>query len=342
MPLSHYPPSIPMNAFMAKQLLLRPFLVLALAGLIGLAGCRSTGTDPATTTFPADVAVKPLPGALTFFAFGDWGVYGLGDQGIVANRLDRYAQFLKPAFITLLGDNFYTAGVKSTTDPQWKQSFENVYNGNYLPQPFYALLGNHDYQQSTQAEIDYGKLNPRWIMPARYYTQVYPVDAGTKLRIVFLDTSPFVTEYRNNAGAYPDLLAQNTVRQVAWLDSVLSQATERWTIVLGHHPIYSVGTDHGGQPELQQQIQPLLAKYKVPLYMDGHSHTLQHLRPAGSTTDYIVSGGGGAPIGPPPSADPTALFAQNVYGFAVVSANASQLQVSLVDERGKLLYQMQR
>ncbi len=323
-----------------RLLMFRPLMALALVGLV--IGCKSPPSDPAQVVFPADVQVKPLPDALTFFAFGDWGVYGLGDQTIVANRLDYYAQYIKPAFVTLLGDNFYPAGVASTTDTHWKASFSNVYKGSNLPDKFYAVLGNHDYQQNPQAEIDYGRLNPRWVMPARYYTQVYSVDAATKLRIVYLDTSPFVTEYRNNAGGYPDLLAQNTIRQVAWLDSVLSHATERWTIVMGHHPIYSVGNDHGGQPELQQQIQPLLAKYKVPLYMDGHSHTLQHLRPAGSATDYIVSGGGGAPIGPPPSADTTALFAQNVYGFAVVSVNASQLQVSLVDEQGKRLYQMQR
>lgn len=311
--------------------------VLLVVGVL-MAGCPSSSEAP----FPDDVAVKPLANSLTFFGFGDWGVYGLADQGLVANRMDRYAQYIKPAFITLLGDNFYPAGVKSTTDLHWQQSFTNVYKGSHLPQSFYAVLGNHDYQQNPQVEIDYGRLNTRWIMPARYYTRVYPIDAKTNLRIVYLDTSPFVTDYRNNPGMYADLLAQSTTRQVAWADSVLSHATERWTIVIGHHPVYSVGQDHGGQPELLQQIQPLLAKYKVALYMGGHSHTLQYLRPPGSATDYVVSGGGGAPLGPTPSTNPVALFAQSAFGFAVVSANATQLQVSLVDEDGKLRYQMQR
>lgn len=61
-----------------------------------LSGCKSASTDPAQVVFPADVQVKPLPGALTFFAFGDWGVYGLGDQTTVANRLDHYAEYIKP------------------------------------------------------------------------------------------------------------------------------------------------------------------------------------------------------------------------------------------------------
>ncbi|WP_157618402.1 metallophosphoesterase [Spirosoma spitsbergense] len=315
---------------------------IALFLFVTLAGCHSAATDPALAAFPDDVMVKPLPNALTFFAFGDWGVYGLGDQTLVAGRMDRYAQYIKPSFITLLGDNFYPAGVASTTDAHWTQSFGNVYKGTYLPQKFYAVLGNHDYQQNTQAEIDYSKVNPRWVMPARYYTQVYPIDGTNKLRIVYLDTSPFLAEYRNNPGTFPDITAQNTTRQLAWVDSVLSQATERWIVVMGHHPVYSVGQDHASQPELVQQLQPLLAKYNVALYLNGHSHTLQYLRPAGSATDYVIAGGGGAPLAPPPVQNPVALFAQSAYGFAVISANATNLAVSLVDEEGKLLYQMQR
>jgi tartrate-resistant acid phosphatase type 5 len=316
------------------------YCILMFLGL--LLGCKSAPTDPAQGVFPADVQVKPLPGALTFFAFGDWGVYGFGDQSTVANRLDRYAQYLKPAFVTLLGDNFYPAGVASTTDVHWKASFSNVYKGSNLPDKFFAVLGNHDYQQNTQAELDYGKTNPRWVMPARYYTEVFPIDASTKLRMVFLDTTPFGAEYRSQPGVFPDVTAQNSARQLAWADSVLSHATERWTIVVGHHPVYSVGQDHGGQPELLQQLQPLLAKYKVALYLDGHSHTLQYLRPPGSVTDYVVAGGGGALLGGAPVQTPVALFAQSVYGFAIVSANATNLEVSLVDEQGKLLYQMKR
>ncbi len=315
-------------------------LIAWLSGVtLGGWGCTAPTGDP---PFPADIAVKPLPNSLTFFAFGDWGVYGLGDQTVLANRMDYYAQYLKPGFVALMGDNFYPAGVKSTTDAHWKQSFEFVYKGSNLPRLFYPVLGNHDYQQSTQAELDYNQLNPRWAMPARYYTTVYAVDAATNLRVVYLDTSPFVAEYRANPGGYPDVAAQNTARQVAWADSVLSHATERWTVVIGHHPVYSIGLDHGNQPELVQQLQPLLTKYKVPLYLNGHSHTLQHIRPAGLPTDYITAGTGGAPLGSVGPLSAEARFGQAAFGFAIISASATALRVSLVDEAGKLLYQVQR
>ena len=67
-----------------------------------------------------------------------------------------------------------------------------------------------------------------------------------------------------------------------------------------HHPVYPVGRDHTNQPERVQQIQPLLDKDKVALYFNRHSHTLQCLRPAGSTTDYVILSGGGTPLAPPP------------------------------------------
>ena len=91
-------------------------------------------------------------------------------------------------------------------------------------------------------------------MPARYYTSVFPINASTSLRMV----TPFAAEYRNQLGTFSNVTAQRSARQLAWIDSVLSHATERWTIVVGHQPVYSVGQDHGGQPKLLQQLAPCL------------------------------------------------------------------------------------
>lgn len=56
-----------------------------------------------------------------------------------------------------------------------------------------------------QAQIDYHKLNPRWIMPNRYYTQRLPLNnSGKYMTILVLDTSPCVSDYRNDNSAYWD------------------------------------------------------------------------------------------------------------------------------------------
>ncbi len=199
---------------------------------------------------------------MNFFTFGDWGVYGQYHQQQVATQLERYAVSLAPSFLLLAGDNFYTKGVSSLTDPQWQVSFENIYTGAHLPTTFYVTLGNHDYQQNTQAQLQYGQQHPRWVMPSRYYTKVISLNNQPLLRLIVLDTSPFVQVYRQDPGTYPDIL-QDTGRQLRWADSVLAGATEPWKIVVGHHPLYSVGGDHGDQPELISQLSPLLQKYGV-------------------------------------------------------------------------------
>lgn len=72
----------------------------------------------------------------------------------------------------------------------------------------------------------------------------------------------------------PAFLASETARdqQVAWLDSLLGQTTQEWTLVTMHHPVYS--SKLGRQnPELQTYLQPLFEKYKVDLVLQGHDHT---------------------------------------------------------------------
>ena len=273
---------------------------------------------------------------------GDWGFKGFLHQRPVADQMDRYAGVVHPKFIISTGDNFYLTGVSSVQDVQWQQSFELIYTGSHLQIPFKAVLGNHDYEQvaSAQSEINYTRQSNRWQMPARYFTESIPIDAKTNLRLVYIDTNPFVEQYRQNSAGYPGLLQQDTKRQLAWIDSVLAHAPEAWKIVVGHHPIRSVGTDHGDQPELVDQLQPLLTKHGVQVYLCGHSHTLQHLT-TGGVTDYIISGGGGAPLGGV-APGPRSRFAVAEGGFAVLSVNTDSLRVSFVNAMGDEIYQMQR
>ncbi len=325
-----------------KNALLICIIVLALT--MGLLVCRSSTSDPATpapTPTPTSKAIDTLGIELplrpqTFLVFGDWGVSGTGPQPAVAAQMDRYAGALKANDMIVTGDNFYPLGVSSVTDPQWQTSFEQVYTGKNLPASFYVVLGNHDYGTNPQAEIDYGKTHPRWVMPSRYYTKTFAVNGKDDLRVIFLDTSPFVVEYQR-AGNYADLNQQNPSRQLAWLDSVLRVSTEPWKLVVGHHPIHAASTAHGDQPELVAAVKPLLEKYGVQLYMNGHNHDLELLFREGRTR-YLTSGGGGAPISGVLQGGGV-YFSQSTAGFAVVSVGSDSLHLAFVDSDGKVLYQ---
>ena len=56
---------------------------------------------------------------------------------------------------------------------------------------------------------------------------------------------------------------------------------------MGHYPVYSVG-NHGTISTLVSKLAPLLDKYKVGAYINGHDHGLQYIR--SKNVSYITTG----------------------------------------------------
>lgn len=79
------------------------------------------------------------------------------------------------------GDNFYESGVDSISDDKWQTTFEAIYDAPALQVPWYAVLGNHDYGGSAQAQIDYSKKSRRWTMPDRYFQIDRTLPAGVPI-----------------------------------------------------------------------------------------------------------------------------------------------------------------
>ena len=94
----------------------------------------------------------------------------------------------------------------------------------------------------------------------------------------------------------------------------------------GHHPIYSEG-QHEDNNEKIGQLLPVL-KDRADVYLAGHDHDMQHLKPrAGCTSSSPGSGGKLRTIEP----GPRSLFAKSANGFAVLEANARTLTVTFVE-----------
>jgi len=272
--------------------------------------------------------------ALNFAVIGDWGRHGQPDQKQVAQQMGLACQKAGAAFVISVGDNFYERGITSLDDPGWQQSFETVYDAPSLQVPWYVVLGNHDYAGKTAPQLEYGKTHPRWNMPARYYTQVHPVDAATSLQCFYIDTCPFVEEYRQKPEEFTEIPAQDAAAQLAWLDRALADSKAEWKLVFGHHPVYSSGLAHGNQPEMIEHILPRLQKYQVQAYFAGHDHDLEHLKVG--ELDLIVSGAGSEhrPVKTPA----TSPFSSACSGFALASVTPHEMQVSFIDNVGMLLY----
>lgn len=291
----------------------------------------------------AGLALAPQAGAadqdpsLTFLAIGDWGQQGSAMQRQVAEAMGSVAQEHSSRFVLSAGDNFYPAGVTSTADAHWRRSFEEVYTAPALQTPWFSALGNHDYRGDVQAQIDYSRLSPRWRMPSRYF-KVAGADLGADFVDLFvLDTSPLV-----DAENYDEMLQQlahghhakhHGRAQLAWLDQALGASSARWKIVVGHHPVYSGG--HGDSPSLVKDLTPILEAHGVQLYINGHDHSLQHIRRG--SVDYVCTGSGAEANDKLRSVQGT-CHASSTPGFAVFRVDPDNVAFEFRDHTGSSAY----
>ena len=278
-------------------------------------------------------AADAKSGGLNFLVFGDWGRNGEQDQLDVAAQMAVAAKERNAKFIISVGDNFYEHGVKSVDDPQWQTSFEKVYAAPALQVPWHVVLGNHDYHGDCDAQIAYHQTSPRWTMPARYYTRTEPIDADHAAEFFCLDTTPMKA---SDDLAIPtrNVHSQDVPKQLAWLEAALAASKAQWKIVIAHHPVYS-GGEHGDTPYIVKNILPLLEKYNVQAYFNGHDHDLQHLQ-AGNV-NLFCSGAGSKPRSTGTTAH-TKFAKGSCSGFTAVALHADTLDVRMIDDHGRLLY----
>jgi tartrate-resistant acid phosphatase type 5 len=250
------------------------------------------GLALAATPFARAWAALPQP-PLTFLAVGDWGRDGAFHQAEVARRMGETAAAVHARFVISVGDNFYDDGVAGVDDPKWRSSFEAVYTAPSLQVPWRAALGNHDYHGNTQAQLDYAKTSSRWRMPGRWYSFTETAPDGATAEVFVLDTSPLISDYYKDGAVKVKVAGQDTAAQLAWFKAAIARSTADWKLVVGHHPIYSGnkhGAESGGSPDLVAKLDPILQRHRVPLYLNGHDHDLQHI--ARGATHYVCTGAG--------------------------------------------------
>ena len=302
-------------------------LFLAVFALMSFTPTKEIKTESAKS----EITLKNYKRALNFFVISDWGWNGFKDQQVVADQMGLQAEKIHPQFIVSCGDNFQVAGVASTQDPLWMNSFENVYKNLSLMVDWYPVFGNHDYKGNTQAEIDYSKVSRRWRMEDHYYTKVSKINDSISALLIFIDTPPLIEEYHAKAG-YPDVAKQDSAKQIQWLNDVLANSKEQWKLVFGHHPVYSASKTHGDTPDMIRKVKPLLEKYNAQFYFCGHDHDFQHLREKGKTVDYVVTGTGGEPR--PSSKNELSLFSNSTAGFSEVTFHADSIRVVFMGANG--------
>lgn len=288
-----------------------------------------------TAQTPADWAA--LTGDVNFYMANDLGRNGYYEQKNIAELMGYMGETIKPKCVVAAGDVHHFDGVESTSDPLWLTNYELIYSHPELMIAWYPLLGNHEYRGNTQAVIDYSGVSRRWMMPARYYSEVVRGDSVT-VRLVLIDTTPLMTAYRTASDVYPDACKQDNDEQLAWLDSVLRDATEDWIVVIGHHPVYADTPKDGSErADMQAVLLPVLQRYgNVAIYACGHIHNFQHIKKAGDAIDYVVNTS--ASLARTVNPIDGTVFCSPSEGFSVFSATRDKLNMYFIDKEGKAIH----
>ncbi len=125
--------------------------------------------------------------------------------------------------------------------------------------------------------------------------------------------------------------------QTKWLEDELqaSQSAE-YRVVVAHHPPFSaVSNRQGSNPEMRALV-PMFENYRVSIAFFGHDHTYQRNLQTG--INYVISGGGGAPLYDVDKPDPaTSQKAISVENFVKVSVEGKVMKVQAKGLDGKIL-----
>ncbi|WP_328815587.1 metallophosphoesterase family protein [Nonomuraea cypriaca] len=146
----------------------------------------------------------------------------------------------------------------ANSEEQWGQWFKA---GGFIDGQVnnISIPGNHEYS---------GGLSTFW-RPQFPYPDNGPGDAELKQTVYTLDYQGVrFIGLDSNVQSNAALMAAQTT----WLEGLLKDNPNKWTVVTFHHPVYST-TGTRNNPNVRAQWAPLLEKYGVDLVLQGHDHS---------------------------------------------------------------------
>jgi 3',5'-cyclic AMP phosphodiesterase CpdA len=183
--------------------------------------------------------------------------------------------------------------------------------------PYFLTVGNHDAhvevagsEETYKAQVD---------LPGNEL--YYSFAAGNALFVV-LD-SYLKGEDKRITG-----------EQFAWLEQSLASSKLKHRFIFVHHPLFPEpgrGKHHGNSLDRykseRDKLHRLFMQYKVTAVFAGHEHL--YLRKNVDGIQYVITGGGGAP-----------LYARDEDGgfhhYALVTVDGDKVGVEVVDVNGKV------
>ena len=214
----------------------------------------------------------------------------------------------------------------------------------YAQTPQMPTPGNHEYVKDENARAG-SSINGQWrrqftlpengpaSVPEALETHWYTDYQG--LRLISIDAPQLD---RNEA---------ERAATVAWLDDLLSNNPNRWTVIFLHFPLFSSDPDRDN-PKVRAALKPLIDKYGVDLVLQGHDHGYARgaIGPDGPAADdagatYVVSVAG------PKMYDVADLAwarktAARTQAYQIIDIDGAHLTYRAYDATGALLDVMAR
>lgn len=170
-----------------------------------------------------------------------------------------YSGLPRAGFMLHAGDLINSANA----DKEWAEWYYAggwIFNTmNHLPVP-----GNHEYWRDDRDSNRLSKLwQPTFTLPengpGNPKENAYYIDYQG-VRFIALDTRKML------------IGPKEMTEQTTWLEEVLKNNPQKWTIVCQHHPVYSTASGRDNK-EMRAALIPIFEKHQVDLVLQGHDHS---------------------------------------------------------------------
>lgn len=193
------------------------------------------------------------PDAFSFIYFGDAQTQVRSHWSRVIR--EAHSDAPKARFMIHAGDLVNNG----TRDAEWGEWFGA---GGWLNAmvPSVPTPGNHEYARDPERPLLRRDLTAHW----------RPQFTLPENGIEGLEESVYYLDYQ---GVRIISLNSNEKEreQAPWLESVLQDNPNRWTVLTFHHPVYSTAKGRDN-PDIRNMWKPIFDKYRVDLVLQGHDH----------------------------------------------------------------------
>ncbi|MDR4989203.1 MAG: metallophosphoesterase family protein [Bacteroidales bacterium] len=257
-----------------------------------------------------------------------------------------FSSFPDSRFMIHAGDLVVSSG----DDDTWGEWF---YAGNRVFQhiPSLPVAGNSDHYRMQETPVDKRMLFPQWNGifqlpengPSGLENLSYYVDYP-KLRVIALYTN-FESAGKDEREIYIDKHTKLTddlfQKQLSWMEEVLAENTQPWTVVVMHHPVFTAREERNNEL-LQEYFLPLFEKHQVDLVLQGHDHVYarginpERRNESQQLPVYVISISGGKMREVNYDYTWIRKAVENTQIFSVIHIESNSLKLESFDVTGKL------